>query len=677
MRRVTWRGAVRRANAWRQRRARATERAAAEATEEAFPAGYRTWSRRRTNKLRGALPDGWRAKGAPEGPYPRVAVVVHAFYDDLVAELAESVASLPVPCDVLITDATRGGVDATIFSGKHVREVRVYPVANHGRDIWPMVQLVNAGLLDPYELVLKVHTKKSEWRESHTELAGDGAGWKDEFLTALAGSSNAVERILAEFSRRPALGVLTAPGNILGAEFWGGNLEIAQNLLLRLRLRLPSHQLQFAAGSMYWIRGFVLQGLRAFELTADDFESEQGQIDGTTAHALERLIGMLAGEAGYVLDTTPAPDEGELASVSAAASVPVVAATAIAFYLPQFHTFEENDGWWGDGFTEWSNVASAAPLFAGHTQPLLPADLGFYDLKDKRVLPRQVEAARGAGISAFMYYYYWFAGKTLMDEPVRRHLDDDIDFPLCLMWANENWTRRWDGGSTSVLIEQEHDSVSPTAFLTHVMDYLLDPRYLRIEGKPVLAVYKLSQLPDPAGVVRAWRDQAVKAGLPGITVLSVDVGAVMDGLSADNDTVGVDGFMEFAPHNLPWAPHDTSDLEVDRRFEGNIMDYRSMANATLAARAAGIPDGRYPGVMVNFDNTARRQWQSDLWLGSNPYTFRRWLRGTVDAMSDRSPDQRIVFVNAWNEWAECAVLEPTQRFGRTFLLATRDALGWG
>ena len=676
MRRVTLRGAVRHARALQHRRARERARTAAEANPDAFAAGYRAWTRKRSNKLRGAIPDPWGGAEALVGPFPRVAVVVHAYYDELVSELAERVASLPVGCDVLITDATRDGVDSSNFAGENVRQVRVYPVANHGRDIWPLVQLVNAGLLDPYEIVLKVHTKKSEWRAEHAELDGDGDRWKDEFLTSLAGSPSVVAAIMTEFDERPALGLLTAPGNILGAEFWGGDQEIAHHLLLRLRLHLPEHQLQFAAGSMYWIRAFVLQGLRALELTADDFEPEQGQIDGTTAHALERLIGMLAGEAGYVLDTAPTLAEAGVETERPVTDVSnAQAATAVAFYLPQFHTFPENDGWWGRGFTEWSNVASALPVFPGHSQPLLPSDLGFYDLADARVLPRQIDEAHSAGIGAFMYYYYWFAGKSLMDDPVRRHLDDDIDFPFCLMWANENWTRRWDGGSKSVLIEQEHESVSPTEFIKDVMDYLVDPRYLRIDGKPVLAVYKLSQLPDAAGVVRDWRAEAIKAGLPGLTVLSVDVGAVMDGISASNDTVGVDGFMEFAPHNLPWAAHDISDLDVDPRFEGNIMDYRAMANATLATRAVGVPDGRYPGVMVNFDNTARRQWQSDLWLGSNPYTFRRWLRGTVDAMANRTPDHRIVFVNAWNEWAECAVLEPTQRFGRTFLLAARDALG--
>lgn len=674
MRRVTWRGVVRRARALKNRKARG--KALEAAAGESFPAGYRTWTRRRSNKLRGAIPDPWNVVPEITGPFPRVAVVVHAYYDDLVAELADLVAALPVSCDVLITDATRDGVDATLFEGKHVRHVRVYPVANHGRDIWPLVQLVNAQLLDPYELILKVHTKKSAWREEHTELEGTGEGWKDEFLSALAGSTSTVNGILADFDGRPSLGLVTAPGNVLGVDFWGGDLETATHLLLRLRLHLPPHQLQFAAGSMYWVRAFVLQGLRAFELTAEDFEPEEGQVDGTTAHAVERLIGMLTGEAGYVIDTASARAEDRDPQPAADSHHTENAATAVAFYLPQFHTFPENDGWWGQGFTEWSNVASATPLFGGHAQPLLPADLGFYDLMDSSVLPRQIEEARSAGIGAFMYYYYWFAGKPLMESPVRRHLDDDIDFPFCLMWANENWTRRWDGGSKSVLIEQEHESVSPAAFLTHVMDYLLDPRYLRLDGKPVLAVYKLSQLPDPAAVVRHWREQAAEAGLPGLTLLSVDVGAVMDGISAENDTAGVDGFMEFAPHNLPWTAHDISDLDVDPRFEGNIMDYRAMVNATLAARAQGVPEGRYPGVMVNFDNTARRQWQSDLWLGSNPYTFRRWLRGTVDAISERDADHRIVFVNAWNEWAECAVLEPTQRFGRTFLLAARDALRW-
>lgn len=667
MRRVTARGVVRRVGHLRRVILRNRALAQAEAAEERFAAGYRRWARRRSNKLIGALPDAWRPIGAPASPHPRIAVVVHAYYEDLVPELAQRISAVPVDCDVLITDATGGNVDPGMFAGPHVRNVKVYPVANHGRDIWPLVQLVNAQLLDPYELVLKLHTKRSQWRHDHPELAGDGEGWKDEFLTALVDDPDTIARNIAEFDARPGLGLLTAPGSILGPEFWGGDLEIASHLAKRLRMTIAPHRLRFASGSMYLIRGFVLQGLRALELTASDFEAEAGQIDGTTAHAIERLIGVFADEAGYLLEEVPAKGSDAPQKVTPAAT------TAIAFYLPQFHSFPENDEWWGKGFTEWSNVASAMPLFAGHAQPLLPADLGFYDLSDDRTLPRQVELARSHGIGAFMYYHYWFSGTTLMAEPLNRHVRDDIDFPFCLMWANENWTRRWDGGSTSILIEQEHHSVSPDLFIDAVMPYLKDPRYVTINGEPLLAVYKLSQLPDPQATVAAWRASAKAAGLPGLALISVDVGASMDGLSTEGAEL-VDGFMEFAPHNMPWAAHDISDLEIDPRFQGNIMDYRTMVEATLDARVAGVDDHRYPGVMVNFDNTSRRQWQSDLWLGTNPYTFRRWLRSTADAIADRPRDERVVFINAWNEWAESATLEPTQRYGKTYLLAARDAL---
>lgn len=671
MRRITWRGVVartRRGVAAFRRTNAPTYRAL---PLEAFPAGYVRWARRRSNKLRGAIPDRWAHVAVNAGDSPQLAVVIHVYYPELVPELADLLENVPTPFDVIVTDASGQGIDPAVFQRGLARSVRVYPVENRGRDMWPLVQLVNAELLDPYSIVLKLHTKRSAWRGDHPELQGDGAGWRKGLLGDLIGSRSQAEAILSEFADRPGLGLVTARGSILDKEFWGGNRHIVEALLLRFRLRRPAHQLEFAAGSMYWIRAFVLQGLRALELTADDFESELGQIDGTTAHGVERLVGVLTKEAGYRLDEAPSAPQAR-DSWRCFTEPPRERGTAIAFYLPQFHSFAENNRWWGEGFTEWSNVAAAEPLFAGHTQPLLPADLGFYDLTDPRILPRQAALAQAHGIQAFMYYHYWFAGKPLMESPLQHHFASDVEMPYCLMWANENWTRRWDGGATEVLVAQEHETVPPELFIDSILDYLADQRYVTIDGRPVLAVYKLNQLPDPAAVVARWRARVQAAGLPGIYVLSVDVGAPMDG-SADANT-GVDGFMEFAPHNMPWVPHDTSDLEIDPQFEGNIMDYSAMVDSTVMSRAGGIPEDRYPGVMVNFDNTARRQWHSDLWLGSNPYTFRRWLRSTLDASVGRAADKRMVFINAWNEWAECAVLEPSQRFGKTYLLAVRDAL---
>ncbi|MDY7542780.1 MULTISPECIES: glycoside hydrolase family 99-like domain-containing protein [unclassified Cryobacterium] len=608
--------------------------------------------------------------------HSRIAVVMHVYYTDLVDQILAELQHIPVPFDLIVTNASGQELDLDTSHLPLLSHLTLLDVDNKGRDILPLISVVNADLLEAYELVLKIHTKKSEWRQGHAELGGDGAGWRDGFIEGLLGSRSNVERILSEFAEDPSLGILTTDGNVLGAEFWGGDQEIVAQILLRLQLELADRRLRFAAGSIYWVRGFVLQGLRALNLDADDFDEELGQIDGTTAHAVERIIGIVTEEAGYSLRTL-----GDLAVEDQRAWKHFEAdvertprARVVPFYLPQYHAFPENESWWGAGFTEWSNVAAATPVFFGHNQPFLPADLGFYDLSNDIVRSKQYDLARLAGIEGFMYYYYWFAGKKLMDTPVENLLATTDNAPFCIMWANENWTRRWDGSADNVLIAQDYDAVPATQFIHDVLPLITDPRYIRVDNKPLISVYRVTQIPDHANVLAYWRKVALEAGLDGLTIVTVDVGRSMDGIDDNLADNGLDAFLEFAPHNRQWTAQPREHLGVEPRFEGNILSYAAMASDSELQLRKPLDDHRYPGVMVNFDNTARRQWQPDLWYGSNPYTFRRWFNSAVSAVSERERDHRIVFVNAWNEWAEGTVLEPSQRFGRTYLLAVRDVL---
>ena len=641
---------------------------------ENYPGGFGRWIERRSFKLKTDVPPHWSAS-FPTGTRPRLAVVMHVYFPELVDELLQRLENVPVPFDLLITNAS--GVPLEI-DPKHLplaRHIGVFTVDNQGRDILPLVLLANSGVLDPYELLLKVHTKKSVWREQHHDLNGSGETWREGFLSDLLGTTARVESILGNFDADPTLGLVTSAGNVLGPEFWGGDERTTRDLLRRLQLDLEPERLRFAAGSMYWIRGFLIQGLRALDLSSVDFEAEAGQVDGTTAHAIERAIGVLTSEAGYRIADTSSPDlvEGDWTRFSPTFSARP-AARAIAFYLPQFHTFEENDRWWGNGFTEWSNVAAARPVYLGQNQPLLPERLGFYDLSSDLVRENQSALAKTARLDGFMYYYYWFAGKKLMQKPIEALSKGSTETPFCIMWANENWTRRWDGSDEDILIGQDYEQVPATQFIHDVMDLLVDERYIRLHGRPILAVYRITQIPDFEAVLEYWRAAAVEAGLPGLEILTVDVGEGMQGVAGDPKDHGLDGQLQFAPHNIPWTAQPTDILELDRRFSGNAMSYAKMVAGAEKSLTEPTDATHYPGVMVNFDNTARRQWKPDLWYGSNPYTFRRWLRSAVESVADREYDDRVIFINAWNEWAESAVLEPTQRWGATYILATRDAL---
>lgn len=644
------------------------------------PSAFEAWVERGRSGRASGFPERWSARAdLPIDEPARVGVVVHVFYPELLGELLEHLEHIPVPYDLLITNASGVELDVPPPSAGAAavrRNVRVLDLDNHGRDILPLVSVVNAGLLDPYHVVLKVHTKKSEWRADHG-LDGDGAQWRQSLLDSLLGNPANVAEILSAFAERPDLGLVTADGSVLGPEEWGDNQAGVANVLRRIELHLDEPALRFAAGSMYWIRGFGLQGLRSLSLTAADFEEEAGQVNATTAHAIERTIGVLLGEAGmHLLERNQV-------------GAPIVTeswrrfdgrrlrpkARVWPFYLPQFHPVAENDRWWGKGFTEWTNVTAARPVYPGHYQPRFPQELGFYDLRLDDVRQAQRDLAAAAGIEGFMYYYYWFAGHRLLEQPIERLLrTKDLDQPFCIMWANENWTRRWDGRASDVLIAQDYEHVPAEQFIDDVLPLLADPRYLTIGGRKVIAVYRPGQLVDLPHVIAHWRDRARAEGVGELFVMNVDVDVEFDGLGHDLEEAGLDGSLGFPPHNHHYAGLPHGDLVADERFEGSVLSYQLMTAAAERTMGAGLDPHYYPGVMVAFDNTPRRQWAPDIWYGSNPYTFRRWLAAAVRAVLPRDPEQRVVFVNAWNEWAEGAVLEPTDRYGRSFLCAVRDVV---
>jgi glycosyltransferase involved in cell wall biosynthesis len=344
-------------------------------------------------------------------------------------------------------------------------------------------------------------------------------------------------------------------------------------------------------------------------------------------------------------------------------------ARIIAFYLPQFHRIKENDEWWGEGFTEWTNVARAEPSFSGHQQPLEPSELGFYDLQHPEVQDRQAELARAHGIHGFCYYYYWFNGRLLLERPLQQMLARGRpDFPFCICWANENWTRRWDGSEDEILLAQDYAEGYAQALIDDVIPILKDPRYITVKGAPILLVYRVDLLPDAAAAAQCWRQRCAMAGIPEIHLAAVQSFGI-----TDPRAYGFDAAVEFPPHNgfQPLDPDSVPGLRPD--FRGHLEDYRAVAERQLTEPLA--PYVRYRGVMPAWDNTPRRMRTAHVYLNASPEAYHAWLRRAVEATMARSAAQEpLVFVNAWNEWGEGAFLEPDTVNGTARLEATRRAL---
>lgn len=341
----------------------------------------------------------------------------------------------------------------------------------------------------------------------------------------------------------------------------------------------------------------------------------------------------------------------------------------IAFYLPQFHPFPENDLWWGKGFTEWTNVSKAIPQFEGHYQPRLPGELGFYDLRLYDVQQRQIELARKFGIYGFCFHYYWFSGKRLLERPLDQFLlHPENAFPFCICWANENWTRRWDGQEEDVLIAQEHTLENDKNFIADLAPILHDKRYIHVNDRPLIIIYRPSLIKRPIHTAEYWREYCLKQGL-GNPML---VAAQTFGFS-DPKPIGFDAAVEFPPHNILYRniKHKMKMLNINHT--GSIYDYREMVQKNI------IPlDDKYRvfrTVTPSWDNEARKPGRGNSFVFSTPPLYKRWLEQVcLEEIIKNPDDEKVVFINAWNEWGESAYLEPDRRYGYAYLQATKNGV---
>jgi lipopolysaccharide biosynthesis protein len=341
----------------------------------------------------------------------------------------------------------------------------------------------------------------------------------------------------------------------------------------------------------------------------------------------------------------------------------------VAFYLPQFHPFKENDQWWGKGFTEWINVSKAKPNFVKHYQPHLPIHLGFYDLRLPENMIEQAKLAKNYGISGFNFYYYWFDGKLLMYKPFEillKHKEIDIDF--CITWANENWTRKWDGLENDVLIAQNHSDDDSIKFIESLYKYFEDDRYIRIDNKPVLIIYRADIIQDIKRIGNLWRAKVKEAGFDDIYLICAQTFGIKS-----PKKFGFDAAMEFPPHSVSNTVVNNQVDIINDRFNGYIYDYKQVVDIALKFKSPRY--NLFRTAMLSWDNTARKQNHSHIFHNFSIKDYKRWLLHIVSNSYEKENDnETLVFINAWNEWAEGTHLEPDRKYGYGYLQATYDVL---
>lgn len=362
-------------------------------------------------------------------------------------------------------------------------------------------------------------------------------------------------------------------------------------------------------------------------------------------------------------------------------------ARLVALYLPQFHAIPENDQWWGTGFTEWTNVKKAQPRFVGHQQPRVPTELGYYDLRDAATRSRQAQLAQAHGIEAFCYYHYWFDGKLLLEQPLERMLEQsEPNFSFCLCWANENWTRRWDGQNKEVLIAQDYDHYDAVLHASYLLKAFADPRYLRVDGKPIFIYYRANIIPDFALKMRA-----LKNALADLGILDLYCCAMARGEPIDSHLLasGVEQLIDFQPaEGIPATGVDAAHVwKITKQLLSGyvkpliravfpkpnfdmVFNYKLLSSQQMQRT---LQPKHIPCVFPCWDNSSRRKHEAHIMQNSDASQFQKWLDISIVKVQNKPAQERLVFINAWNEWAEGCYLEPDEQHGDRFLQAVKRA----
>lgn len=378
-------------------------------------------------------------------------------------------------------------------------------------------------------------------------------------------------------------------------------------------------------------------------------------------------------------------------------------ARVIAFYLPQFHPIPENDKWWGKGFTEWTNVAKAKPLFRGHYQPRIPADLGFYDLRLPEVREQQAELAREAGIEGFCYWHYWFGnGKMLLEKPFQEVLHSGKpDFPFCLGWANHSWkTGTWTrDGSNQMIAEQKYLGENDyTMHFNYVLPAFQDPRYITVDGKPLFVIFDPYSL--PIDFIQTWRKLATENGLPGIHFVGYtfnSLGRPLYNAQGEQITRGyfntdeVQKYYNYLTQELhfdaviPIGTYRAEILTKNRYWFALQRKLSTAWNINIKAlyqydkvmrhyyAPEDCAENVYPSLLPQWDRSPRSG-MNGIYINSTPEKFEKTLKEALKLIENKQTEHKILFLKSWNEWAEGNYVEPDLKYGHGYLDVLRKQL---
>lgn len=612
---------------------------------------------------------------------PSIAVHLHLYETEMLDDITSKLNNIPIEYDLYVS-VTNEAEEKIILTElqrllSRAKHVFVETVPSRVRDIAPMV-IQFGDKLSQYEIIAHIHNETNSQNTDQNCL-------QQNLLTKLTGSEKSSGGRIAHIVR-----LLQTTAKIVYAEEMIGfindssnssdNYELARYVLEKYtRLSIKNFPLvEIPNGSMFWARSACLKEFLGLPLTYSDFPSEPIAANGTLTHVLGKLISLLASEHEgqficlYENDSIKDYSEYEIQKDYSKRLIHSDT-KVLTYYLPQFHSIPENDLWHGKGFTEWTKVSAANPLFEGHYQQHIPhSDIGYYLIDSPEILIRQAEQMRKSGVYGQIFYHYWFNGKLILEQPAQLLLNTpDVQMPFCFCWANENWTRRWDGNEKEILLGQSYSAQDAVDFIHYLIPFFEDKRYIMVEDRPVLFIYRPSSIPNVKEYLDIWNRECVKAGVKQPYVVAVLTRGAMDPRD-----FGMDAGAERVLHD--WTdgavPEIKNSLKHYGPMNGSVLSYRDVSSFYMN-QTEDKKFTYFRSTVPIWDNTARYGSEALLLHGSTPQLFQKWMESSISYSQSTLPvDRRFVLVNAWNEWAEGAHLEPDSRYGYSYLNAVGRAL---